>query len=471
MRRVHLLHTNDIHSHFVNLPRLATVINERKKEVMEAGEEYLLLDLGDHLDRVHPITEASLGRANLELLEKMGYHYLTLGNNEGITMPKEKLQELYTHTSCKVVLSNLLDKESLQAPNWVERYSITELSGIRIGFLGVTAPFTIFYEQLGWYILDPVETVKRMVAELRPRVDLLVLMSHCGIQFDEQIVVEVPQIDLVLGAHTHNYFPDGHWVNEHLIAEAGKFGQALGHVVIEWDDLTQRIVSLEATCEPVDEYEGNKEIQAWIEQKESLAHQALGEAIVQLNDELTFSWYEESPLPNLLAIAVRKWTNSEMAMLNSGLILRSLPQGPITREMIHQTLPHPINPAVVRLSGREIGQVLRHSLDERIIQQRIHGYGFRGTMFGSMVVDGLTVNYHGNEITSVLYQGKPLQADQLYRVGIIDMYTFGVGFPELVGVERAEYFLPEMLRDLLSQELQNPMSIIDAKRNRWIRLS
>lgn len=37
---------------------------------------------------------------------------------------------------------------------------IVEKGPFRVGLLGATAPFTTFYELLGWDVLDPVESLR-----------------------------------------------------------------------------------------------------------------------------------------------------------------------------------------------------------------------------------------------------------------------------------------------------------------------
>jgi hypothetical protein len=48
-----------------------------------------------------------------------------------------------------------------------------------------------------------------------------------------------------------------------------------------------------------------------------------------------------------------------------------------------------------------------------------------------------------------------LKDDDIYRVGSIDMFTFGHIYPAFREAKRVEFFLPEFLRDVLAAELQN----------------
>jgi|SRR5699024_4860885 len=83
---IHLFYTNDLHSYFDNWSQVATFIKSGRMEATQKGETAWTVDIGDHMDRVHPLTEATLGRANVSLLNDLQYDVATLGNNEGITL-------------------------------------------------------------------------------------------------------------------------------------------------------------------------------------------------------------------------------------------------------------------------------------------------------------------------------------------------------------------------------------------------
>ena len=91
---IHLYHTNDIHSHFENWPQISRFVLGKKRR-QEAGETVLTIDIGDHVDRFHSISEATNGIGNTKLLNEALYDYITIGNNEGITLAKEHLNRLY----------------------------------------------------------------------------------------------------------------------------------------------------------------------------------------------------------------------------------------------------------------------------------------------------------------------------------------------------------------------------------------
>ncbi|MDY0408803.1 hypothetical protein [Paracerasibacillus soli] len=55
-------YTNDLHSQFSNWSQVATFMKQKKHFHAKKKESCWLFDIGDHVDRVHPIAEAFMGR-------------------------------------------------------------------------------------------------------------------------------------------------------------------------------------------------------------------------------------------------------------------------------------------------------------------------------------------------------------------------------------------------------------------------
>ncbi len=71
LEKLRLYHTNDLHSHFENWPKIVHYIEQKRNEHEKDGEETLVFDIGDHMDRFQMITEATFGKANVDLLNRL----------------------------------------------------------------------------------------------------------------------------------------------------------------------------------------------------------------------------------------------------------------------------------------------------------------------------------------------------------------------------------------------------------------
>ncbi|WP_311198842.1 5'-nucleotidase [Paenibacillus hexagrammi] len=194
--------------------------------------------------------------------------------------------------------------------------------------------------------------------------------------------------------------------------------------------------------------------------------------MARLRQPLRLDWYGESPLGNLLAEGLRRWTSAEIGLVNSGQLLQGLKEGCITRGRLLEICPGPINPCRLRLSGAKLLQALEESLLGEFMEKPIRGFGFRGEVLGALCVDGMQIEvdssrapYH--RILTATVAGEPLQVDREYLVGTIDMFTFGSGYLTLGQGTHIEYMLPEFLRDVLASQLQDEDAVASCMESRY----
>ncbi|MFD0620327.1 bifunctional metallophosphatase/5'-nucleotidase [Paenibacillus sp. GCM10027629] len=454
-----LFHSNDIHSHLEQAAKIATVIDlEREKR---ASDEMLILDIGDHMDRMRVETEGSIGAVNVHILNHIGYEAIVLGNNEGLTYTPEQMEQVYTdQATFRIIGSNIREMASGEVPAWMVPYEILHKGDLRIGLIGVTAAFTDFYELLGWHVLQPYDVIAELTAELRQQVDVLIVMSHLGIKHDRAIAERIPGIDLILGGHTHHLFEEAEKIGDTYICAAGKFGSHLGRIELEFNSDSRRYDVTRAVAISLEEVPPDPGILSIIDQYGAIARQNLSKVVARLDHMLTISEEKESPLANLLAAALKAWTGAGIGLTNTGQLLDALEAGDITLEMLHRICPSPINPCVLNLTGAQLLQSLEESLLPEFQQRAIRGFGFRGRVLGTIAVDGLEIYYDVEQppyerIQEVIVTGTGdrLQKEEVYQVATLDMFTFGVGYMALKeGIDR-RYYLPEFIRDLLAWAL------------------
>lgn len=73
---------------------------------------------------------------------------------------------------------------------------------------------------------------------------------------------------------------------------------------------------------------------------------------------------------------------------------------------------------------------------------------------GKMIAAGITHEIIG-EREQYYINAKEIQADQNYVVTVPDMFTFGNFFPAIYRATKKDYFLPEFMRNILADTLQN----------------
>ncbi|WP_062233158.1 bifunctional metallophosphatase/5'-nucleotidase [Fictibacillus sp. FJAT-27399] len=454
-----IYHTNDVHSHFEYWPRIVKQIKTGRAEFPAKGQSLLYFDCGDFMDRANSLTEGTLGQGNTLLLNQAGADAVTIGNNEGITLTKEELYSLYTEADFPVLAANLFNEEG-ERPHWAKISEVfTTEDGIRIGVTGATVAFQAFYHSLGWRVEDPFKILPEIIADLKNSCDLVIVLSHLGLNFDERMAQEISGIDLILGAHTHHVLPEGKRINSTLIAQTGKFGQYLGEINIQYDASTKKIASKQARLiELTDIAEDNQGAELLDELKQK-GEKVLEREVAVLSEPLHVSWYEPSPFAQLMADALKEWCKTSYSMVNSGTLLESLPAGPVTKGDLHRICPHPINPCIVDLTGDEIKEIVHAGLSREMIHKEVKGFGFRGKVMGRMAFSGITVEEavledQQSHVKNIWLNGEPVIDGGIYKVAVIDMFTFGKLYPAIARNKTKTFMLPETLRDLLEWKLK-----------------
>ncbi|WP_085991460.1 bifunctional metallophosphatase/5'-nucleotidase [Oceanobacillus senegalensis] len=458
--KLYLYYTNDLHSNFEQWPRVAQFMKDKTEARKVRNESYWLVDIGDHMDRVHPISEAFKGKANIQLMNDLNYDIATFGNNEGITLSHDELFHLYNDAQFDIVCTNLHSTDD-ENPPWLNRIiKKTTVNGIKIGVIGLTAPFNDYYHLLDWHVSSVFETLDKYIKHLKQDSDIIVLLSHLGLSEDEEIARKYDEIDVIIGGHTHHLLRTGKVVNNTIITAAGKHCSFVGEVILTWDKNRKTLVNKEAYATDITNYSKDAETVQTLQQLEKESDERLGYTIIHKNHPVEVDWFKDTKIMKDLTHTLKRHTDSEIAMLNSGLLLENLPAGTITYQDVHRICPHPINPVTVELSGSELLEVIRASLTKDFMEFQLKGFGFRGKILGRMVFSGIDVetSFHKNGEEYVkdvfLPDGNELEKNRQYKIATADTFTFGRLLPEVARSETKHYFLPEFLRDLLKETLQ-----------------
>ncbi len=467
-----VLHTNDVHSDFEAMLRIQTIFSEYAQRY--GAHRVLRLDVGDCADRFRPETEGSLGKANVAIMNEMGYDAAVIGNNEGLGFPIDVLSDMYAQATFSVVCANVASDRA----RWLRPYVVVDKAGLTFGIFGLTAPFVTFYEALGWRVDDPIDVAHRVVAELREmhRVDVVVLLSHLGLPMDEQWATHVPGIDIVLGGHTHHVCDPMMTIDRVSIGAAGKNGSHVGVVRIRMGDDRAKVVRGSVVC--TDGVLADCALTVWWQAQRAQWLHALTRHIGTLHVPIAASAVTESVLGNVLASALRTHCQAEVGIVNSGQVLTALKQGALTVGELLACCPSPIHPVRLRVRGYAIREALLRSCDASHVHGTLRGFGFRGHTLGMLCVDGMHVvctwdGEHPCTIAAVYVGGELLCDERTYCVATIDMFTFGVGYPSFSHYEDAQFYLPEFLRDVLARALcsaQQEDIVRDAARSRYTRI-
>jgi 2',3'-cyclic-nucleotide 2'-phosphodiesterase (5'-nucleotidase family) len=245
-----ILHTNDLHGMLLphdyqvpgagapvevgGLARRATALAQLRKATTNP---LVVLDGGDFFTR-GPWQINFYGTPEIDTMNRMGYDLLCVGNNEFKGKPGTDSQEvllgLLRRSRFPWLAANLTVGETGVPVPGIHPFVVRDFQGVRVGFLGLTAPRSKDYAQTkGWTIGDPIDAAKRWVPLARRECDLLIAVTHIGVDLDKQLAAAVPGIDAIVGADSHTVLPTPLRVksptgSEVPIVQAGELGVYLG---------------------------------------------------------------------------------------------------------------------------------------------------------------------------------------------------------------------------------------------------
>ncbi|MFF6016127.1 bifunctional metallophosphatase/5'-nucleotidase [Lysinibacillus fusiformis] len=444
LEKIHIFHTNDLHSHFKYWPRMQSYVKEERNNLASIGETSYLFDGGDHLDRSNIYTEATIGKGNVQLLNEAEYDVVTIGNNEGITLSHDELFHLYDDANFDVVVGNI-DAVNGRNPAWLKPYVVlTTKKGTKLGIIAATAMFDVYYEALNWQLVEARSTLLRLAHQLRKEVDIILCLSHLGITEDELLAEECPEIDVIFGSHTHHVLPEGKLVNGVLLTGGGKFGQYTGHLVIEYDKKMRKIVEKKDTLIHNKDLPNIQNEQQIVQSLEDEGIGILDTPVFTTEKSYNKEWFHYSQLSDLFAHAILEKSGADCALFNAGIFLDGLPKGNVTALDVHRIFPHPINLCTIELSVTEIKEIYMQSKNEEWPYIELKGLGFRGVIFGKM----LTYGFSMNDNRQLLINGKLADNNHIYKLVTLDLFTFGYFYPSFKYAKK-QYILPEFLRNIM----------------------
>ncbi len=228
-----ILHTGDVHSRLfpysleitqvdstLGLGTIDTVANVGGMSPMSyvLGRErarsgrVVHLNAGDFFEGA-PIFNYFLGEPEIRSASAVGIDAMVIGNHEFDKGPLNVAVQLQKWADFPVLAANYQFGDP-NAPNSsligtvLKPFTVLNQGGLRIGVIGManlSSLGSVFNQpnSLGILPLQTEQTAQFYVDLLRPYVDLIVVLSHLGLNEDETMVQGTTGIDIVAGGHNH----------------------------------------------------------------------------------------------------------------------------------------------------------------------------------------------------------------------------------------------------------------------------
>lgn len=228
-----LLHTSDIHSRLfpynlqigqvdaglglgasgsiANVGGVARISHIIGRERARASR-VLHLDGGDCFQGA-PIFNFYSGEAEVRSLSAMGTDAMIVANHEFDRGALNLGIQLQNWADFPVLAANYLleDPQAIGASplgTVIQPFTTFNLDGLKVGVVGMgnLSSITSIFEapnSLGITPLNTEEVAQFYVDLLRPLVDVVVFVTHLGLEVDERMIANTTGIDVVLGGHNH----------------------------------------------------------------------------------------------------------------------------------------------------------------------------------------------------------------------------------------------------------------------------
>ena len=214
-KTLYLLHTSDTHSRIEPLDKHAADPDAGKggvvrraafiKQFRAEHPATLVLDCGDYSQGT-PYYNFYHGELEAKMIHLMGYDAIAIGNHE-FDFGMENLAHLLQLTGCPTVCANY-GVAGTPLEGWVKPYVVIERAELRIGVFGLgPKPEGLIQADKceGVIYRDPVTTAQEIVEILRGKeqCNVVVCLSHLGVEDDEALAERTQGIDAILGGHSH----------------------------------------------------------------------------------------------------------------------------------------------------------------------------------------------------------------------------------------------------------------------------
>lgn len=250
VHQITILHTNDHHGHFWEtendewgMAARATLVKQIRQEVSQRGGSVLLLSGGD-INTGTPESDMSDAFPDFIGMRYMKYDAMAIGNHE-FDNHLDVIFNQQAMAGFPFLSANLYYKGTDRRP--FSPYKIMEVAGLRVGILGLTTDespqISLMFPKETLELKSPISEAKKLVPELKNKVDLLIAVTHMGHYKDGQhgssapgdvtLARTVKGIDVIVGGHSQNPLFQPDLQNGTFILQAQDFGKYLGRVDIE----------------------------------------------------------------------------------------------------------------------------------------------------------------------------------------------------------------------------------------------
>ncbi len=400
--RIVIFHSNDVHGKIDNFAKVAAILDAERKK----GGSVFYFSAGDNFTG-NPVVDQyePPGEPMIELLGRLGLDVLCLGNHEfdyGLEAVRKLISRFTTVTANIVAGPGVL-------PGLRPSTVLTAKDGTRLAVFGLiqiepgnNLPSTHPDKVKGLRFSDPLAKALEMKA-LRAPGTVLIALTHLGHDVDLMLAERMPEIDVIIGGHSHTRVDPAETVNGVLVAQSGSDNRFLGRIDLKLEN--GRLVEKKGSL--IDLGQERREdagVKALIDSFQR--NPALLRVIARSPIEIT----GRDALGCLITDAMRRAHGLDFAFQNNGGIrVPRLPRE-ITLKDVYTMDPFGNQTVAIVMTPEEIRGLIRSSFEKRHeIDLQVSGMSY---------VVRTDIAREVREIVLRSPDGSPLPEGRTYKVGM-----------------------------------------------------
>jgi 2',3'-cyclic-nucleotide 2'-phosphodiesterase (5'-nucleotidase family) len=358
IRSLTILHTNDLHARLMPLDEhrggfayLASVIRRERADCRDC----ILLNAGD-LVQGTPVSTLFHGLPVYEIANLFGYDAGTLGNHEfdyGWLQARKFVQT----AKYPIVTANLVNGAGqLFTP---KPYVILNVNGLRVAVIGgiteelsgLTNP-----KAMGdWHTLPVVQTVRKYVAELHGKADLMVLLAHIDAAEERQFLDSVPEIAVSISGHIHEGLSEAKSHGGRVLVRMKCYGEELGRLDLQVETAAGKLAGWNWKKIPVDPsaIAPAADVAALVDRWEARVKKLVDRPLAVSRRAFT-----QGEVKTLIERALCEETGANFAFMNADGVRDGLPQGQLLERHIWNIMPFDDAVMVGTFKGKDLPAVV-----------------------------------------------------------------------------------------------------------------
>lgn len=365
-----IFYVNDLHGNMANMSRIYNAKQNFDKQNHE-GQDILTLGSGD----ISAGANVKLLKISNVFLNVMGVLGTAIGNHEFDAEP-DQIAEINKTANYKIMGANVnVLGEDNPLKNKITKSFVQEINGNKYGIIGLIPPD--LHERirengsrktiLPFSKEESIKAVQEEADKMKEQgVNKIIVLSHCGLEFDKNLAKNTSGVDVILGAHTHELIKDIK-NNENMftsktgepviITQAGKDGEQFGILNLEFDE-NGIIQKAQNNVQKSNQFKRNPVLEKIFDGIIGKATEVgyVASTVPAPENRLV----DPNPHAFLIMDACREEFGTDLAIINAGNIRGHFDEGKLTERKVFEVVPLKNRMVKMKLTEEEVVNALKN---------------------------------------------------------------------------------------------------------------